>query len=269
MRAGLAVPAVVAAIAVLGSGCVTGRELRVQAELHAPVVPQHEDRKLEPVTGLMLVNPLVCFEGSSGCQGGGEGAGLCALLLIGCAGVLGAVDLVALPVQAVRRHGEVQDLEQIGLVCPLEDPASRAASGLADRMVKEFGFAPTSTDWPGAVLETTKGTAPAPVHLRVSTTRFERSSRIEWRAWIDFVGAGGKSLWRRECAGRAPSREARTFVEECETAREEIAALADQCVETVAGDLRKRWPEWDPAKKPAREAEAPETAAGWDPWNGR
>ncbi len=267
MRARLVVPAVVAAVAVLGSGCVTGRELRVQAELHAPVVPQHDDRKLEPVTGLMLVNPLACFAGGGSCSG--DSTGFCALLLVACAGVLGAVDLVALPVQAVRRHGQQQDVEQIGLACPLEDPASRAASGLADRMVKEFGFAPTSTDWAGAVLEAAKGTAPAPVHLSVSTTRFERSSRIEWGARVEFVSAGGKNLWSRECAGRAPSREARTFAEECETAREEIAALADRCVETVAGDLRKRWPDWDPARQPPREAEGSEPAAGWDPWNTR
>jgi hypothetical protein len=258
MRAGLAVPAVVAAVAVLGSGCVTGRELRVQAELHAPVIPQHEERKLEPDVGLMLVNPLVCFQPSSGCSGGGEGAGLCALVLIACAGVLGAVDLVALPVQAVRRHGQVRDLEQIGLTCPLDDPASRAASGLADRMVQEFGFAPASPGGaPGTLSEPVEGKAPAPVLLRVSTTRFERSYRIEWSARIDFVHAGGKVLWRRECGESAPAREARTFVEECETAREELATLADRCVDVVAGDLRRRWPEWDPARKPPREAATP------------
>jgi hypothetical protein len=75
-------------------------------------------------------------------------------------------------------------------------------------------------------------------------------------------------MWRWTCVDEAPARAATTYVEECEAAREEVATLADRCIEAVAGELRERWPRWDPAGKPV-EAESPEVAAGWDPWTSR
>lgn len=269
MRAGLVVPAMVA---VLVSGCVTGRELRVQAERHAPVVPQPVTRRLGPSAGYLLANPLVCFQGGQGCGGGGGyGAAGCLVLVLGCVGVLGTVDLVALPVQAVRRNGQTRDLAVIDRSCPLEDPAARAAQGLAARMVEEFAFSPEpkADRDPMEAAAGARLTARDPVHVRVSTTRFERSSKIAWGGEVQFLGAEDKVLWRSTCGGDAPAREASTFLEECAAAREEVASLAEQCVAAVTGELRRRWPEWDPARKPPREASAPETAAGWDPWNSR
>ncbi len=264
MRAGLVVSAVVA---VLVSGCVTGRELRVQAELHAPVVPQPVTRRLEPSAGYLLANPLVCFQGSQGCGGGGGYGGLaCLVLVVGCVGVVSTVDLVALPVQAVRRNGQNRDLALIDRSCPLEDPAARAAQCLAARMVEEFGFSPG----PKVDRDTMEAAAGArraardPVYVRVSTTRFERSSKIAWEGEVQFLGAEDKVLWRSTCEAEAPAREASTFLEECAVAREEVASLADQCVAEVAGGLRRRWPEWDPARTPPRGTGPSEATAGWD-----
>lgn len=248
-----------AAVAVLCGGCATsrGRELRAYAERHAPLVAEEvATRRLEPSVGFMLVNPGACFVGG----GGGEGA---ALVAIACLGVLGVVDLVALPVQAVRRHGQAHELDAIRRCCPLEDPAARAAPALVARMVEEFGFSPAIPIEPAAAdggpLARAAAAGPVPVRVRVTTTTFERSSKVAWEGEVRILGPDDQPLFTRACGGEGPARPAESYAGECEAARGEVAALADRCVELVMGLLQKSWPEWDPAKAPP--AEPPELAS--------
>lgn len=235
-----------ALVAILCGGCVTGRELRVHAERGAPIVPQHAAREAEPQAGYMLVNPAVCLHLGEG-AGGSDGTGAMVLLaaMVGCAGFLTAVDLVALPIQAVRHQKQRRDLEEIGIVCPLDDPAVRVAPELAARMVQEFGFAPAPPSTPPTMMADGDPSAGAgAVQLRVTTRRFDRASRISWEGRIEFVGPDGERLWDWSCAGKAPERAAETFEAECEAARGEITALANQCVESVTVRLRELWPGW-------------------------
>ncbi len=241
-----------AVVAMLCVGCATGRELRVHAERGAPIVPQPLPRELAPKTGYMLVNPAVCFHLAQG-GGGGDGYGAVILLaaMVGCAGLLGAVDLVALPVQAVRRRDQWRDLEEIGLACPLEDPASRVARDLAATMVAEFGFSPAPAG-PASQAEGDLERAGA-VRLRVTTTRFVRSSRVHWEGLVEFRGPEDEPLWSRGCSGEAPERAAGTFAEECEAAREEVAGMASACVGELADQLRALWPKWEARKGEAEQ----------------
>lgn len=239
-----------AVVAMLCVGCATGRELRVHAERGAPIVPQPLPSELAPKTGYMLVNPAVCLHLA---RGGGGGDGLSAVVvlaaMVGCAGLLGAVDLVALPVQAVRRRDQWRDLEEIGLACPLEDPASRVARGLAATMVGEFGFSPAPAGPDSqADGDVERAASAGAVRLRVKTNRFVRSSRVRWEGLVQFRGPEDELLWERGCAGHAPERDAGTFAEECEAARQEIAGVASACVSEVAGQLRALWPKWEPRK---------------------
>jgi hypothetical protein len=244
MRGRFSFPA--ALFVALSSACAPGRALRVQAEQGTPIVPQHVARRLEPSVGYVLANPVYCFAMAKG--GGGDGyAGAILLVLIGgCVGIVSAVDLVALPVQAVRRRGQWRDLELIGRACPLEDPAARVAPALAGRMVEEFGFAPA----PPTIPDTANAGAddrPGPrnsVLLRVTTETFERSSEVAWAGKVEFLDPDDQVLWRTECEGKAPARAAATFADECEAARGEVAALANGCVGSITARLRELWPKW-------------------------
>ncbi len=153
-------------------------------------------------------------------------------------GVLGAVDLVALPIQALRRHSQWRDLERIGAACPVTDPSLRLAGNLADVMVRDFGFSSPSDS------SLAPGDA---VIVEVRTTNFTRSSRIAWEGKIMFRAPDDGILWRDSCEAEAPAREAETFDHECEAAREEVAALADHCVQSVVRRLRKAWSDKQPA----------------------
>jgi hypothetical protein len=212
-------------VAVACSGCASAGALRAHAERGAPIVTRVVAAPLEPATGFLLVNPLVCSSGG----GGGGGA---VLVVIGCMCVLGAVDLVAMPVQAVRRHGQWRDLERIGSACPVEDPSSRLTGDLASKMVQDFRFSPPPD--PAA-------TPPGAVTLEVRTASFTRSSRIAWEGTIVFRASDDAVLWQDACEAEAPARDAETFERECEAARAEVAALADQCVESVARRRREAW----------------------------
>lgn len=250
------------AVAVLCGGCATsrGRELRAHAERHAPIVPEPVTaRQLEPSVGYMLVNPGACFAGG----GGGEGA---ALVAIACLGIASAVDLVALPVQAVRRHGQARELDAIRRCCPLEDPAARAAPALAARMVEELGFSPAppveraAADGEPAARPAAPG--PVPVRVRVTTTTFERSSKVAWQGEVRILGPDGQPLFTHACGGEGPARPAESYAGECEAARGEVAALADRCVDRVMGLLHEAWPEWDPARAPPAKPPEPATPTG-------
>jgi hypothetical protein len=213
------------------SGCVSAGALRAHADRGAPIVTRHVAAPLEPATGLALVNPLVCFD--TGTAGGGDALGIVALM-VACVGVLGAVDLVALPVQAIRRHNQQVALERIGSACPLADPAPQVADGLSAVMVQDFHFSPPPPD---------PAEKPASaVTLEVRTATFTRSSRIHWEGAVAFRAPDDAILWQDACAAEAPAREPETFEHECDAARAEIAALADQCVRSVTHRLRDAWP---------------------------
>ena len=229
MRARLVSSALAAAVACTGcTGCTGARALREHAERRATIVPEHVAAPLEPATGYVLVNPLVCASGGSS-----SGGALAAVLVVGCAGVLGAVDLLALPFMAVQRSGQQRDLEQIGAACPLEDPASRLARDLAGVMVRDFQFRAPASDsqrpLSGAVI------------VEVRTARFSRSSRIEWEGLVVFRGPDGKVLWQDTCEAEAPERHVGWFEQECEAARAEVASIASLCVGSVASRLRQEW----------------------------
>lgn len=240
MRAHLVVPAALLA-ALCTSGCVTASKLRAHAEQGAAIIPQHVSRRLEPSTGYALVNPVVCFDAMSGCSG--SGAVGCVVIAVACTGILGAVDLVALPMQVARRKGQWRDLEVIGLACPLEDPVARVAPALASRMIEEFGFSPATHSGPDTPSDGSERRAASrsAVVLKVSTTRFERASKVRWRGLVEFIGPDDEVLWREPCHGEAPARPAKTFADECEAARCEVAEIADRCVGYVAHRLRKVW----------------------------
>jgi hypothetical protein len=226
-------------VVVTGSGCASARALRPHGERGAPIVPRHTASPLEPATGLVLVNPLECFAlGSGGGCGGGNGyaALACAAVYVGCLGVLTAVDVVALPVQAARRHGQWRDLERIGATCTIADPAAKIAGGVAGEMIREFHFSPASPELPGAT------DAPAgAVVVEARTTSFTRASGIEWNGSVAFRTSEGGELWRTSCRSTAPEREVDTFEQECEAAQGEVAALADRCIGFVVSQIREAW----------------------------
>jgi hypothetical protein len=232
-----------AVLVVACSGCANASALRAHADRRAPIVPRQFSAPLEPATGFVLVNPLACA------SGGGGSDPYAALLVVACVGVLGAVDLVALPIQALRRHGQWRDLERIGAACPVMDPSARLAGNLADVMVRDFGFSPPRPDSSLAPQDA--------VILEVRTMKFTRSSRIAWEGNIVFRAREDGVLWRDSCEAEAPARDAETFCQECEAARGEIAALADQCVESVVRRLRKAWSVEQPL------AASPTTNANW------
>jgi hypothetical protein len=224
-----------AIIAFACSGCVSAGALRAHADRGAPIVTTSVTAPLEPAAGFVLVNPVYCLTGSDGAGGGGGyGALAYAALVVGCIGVLGAVDLVALPVQAVRRHNQQSAIERIHLACPVADPAPQIAGGLSAVMVQEFHF---SAPPPDAAVKPAGA-----VTLEVRTAAFTRSSRVQWEGTVVFRAPDEEVVWRDECAAEAPAREPETFQEDCDAARAEIAALADQCVRSVAHRLRKAWP---------------------------
>jgi hypothetical protein len=210
-------------VAVACSGCASLDALRAHADGHASLfVSPPLAAPLEPASGLFLVSAQPCAEFARE-----WGTIVCVL-------VVGAVDLVALPVQALRRHGQLLDVERIAASCPLTDPATRFADDLADKMIQEFHFSPTPADTPakrrGAVL------------LEVRTASFTRSSRIEWEGRIVFRSPDGEVLWQGSCDAQAPARDVDAFEHECEAARVEVAALADQCARSVVRRIRDAWP---------------------------
>ncbi len=230
-RAGIVLASLLAA-----GGCATGgglRTLHAEAERGTAIAERHAHAPLKPGTRLIVLNPLNCAVGASG--GGGSSASSLALavLVVGCAAVFTAVDVVALPVTGVRRHGQSRDIAAIERTCPIEDPASRAAGELARRLIEEFGFSPQP---PGAGM----GGA-ATVELVVITEAFQRSSQIAWKGTVEFHGVDGKLLWRDWCQARAPARKAAAFETECEAARAEVASLGDSCAEHVLAALRVAW----------------------------
>lgn len=239
MRAHLVVPA--ALLAALGtSGCGTVAEqrgLRVPAERGASIVPQHVARPLEPKASYLFLNPGGCV--------------LTLPLVLSCVAAIGAIDLVALPVQVMLRRGQWRDLRAIGLSCPLEDPAARVAPVLAGRMVEDFGFsaAPPSGSEPATAGD--RG-APGPrdqVLLRVTTSTFKRSSsKVAWAGAVEFLDPQGEVLWQTQCDGETPARKVAKFASECEAARREVAALANRCVMSVDLRLRDAWPKWESRK---------------------
>jgi hypothetical protein len=234
MRAQLMLPAAMAAALLGGCASVPERGLRVPAERGASITPQHVASPLEPETSYVFLNPVACV--------------MTLPLVLACAAALSAIDLVALPVQVVRRRGQWRDLRAIGLSCPLEDPAARVAPVLAGRMVEELGF---SAALPSGSDPATFGPGHRnAVLLKVTTTKFERSSAVSWAGMIEFLDPEGEVLWQTTCDGQAPERTAPTFSSECEAARREVGALADQCVTSVMLRLGDRWPEWDPRPAP-------------------
>lgn len=245
-----------AIVAFACSACASTAALRSHAERGDPLVTTHTAAPLGPAAGLVLVNPLACFTAGGGSSSGSGYAGVAyAAVMVACVGVLGAVDLVALPVQAARRHHQQRAIEGIALTCPLADPAAQVADLLSGEMVREFHFSPPPA------LDATANLTRA-VTLEVRTTRFTRSSRIRWEAALAFRDADGEMLWRDHCAAEAPVREFDAFEHECEAARAEIAALADQCVERVAHRLRERWNR-DAGRSPAAGSATSEEADRW------
>jgi hypothetical protein len=124
-------------------------------------------------------------------------------------------------------------------------------------MVEEFGFSAAPPAEPSTASAGDQG-RPGPRHsvlLKVTTSSFERSSKVAWEGLVEFLGPDDEVLWRERCVGKAPARAAATFAGECEAAREEVAALADRCVGFVTFRLRERWAKWKP--RPATGA-APE-----------
>ncbi len=222
--------AIVAVAAVACGGCATGvSALRAHGERGAPLVTQHVSAPLEPATGLLLANPLdACNIGACG----GEG---CGVVWAACMTAVTAVDLLAMPAQAVRRSGERGEIERIRRACPLlEDPPARLADAVGARLIREFGFSPPPPD----------GAAPPAnaVVLEVRTTRFTRSSVIAWEATIVLrEAADGEVLWRGSCRASAPRRAVNLFESQCALARTEVAALADGCAERFVSALRKAW----------------------------
>ena len=213
------------------TACASGGGLRPYAERGAPIVAWPVTAPLKPSTSILLVNPLVCGYVASGpVPTDPYASAAITALLVGCIGVLGAVDLVALPMTAVKRNGEAHEIASINAACMVRDPASRVGDQLADRMIREFGFSvPESRPAPDAVV------------IVVKTTDFTRSSRIVWKGSVTFGAPEGKVAWRDECRGEAPTRAAATFQQECEVAQAEIAALADSCVDHVVARLRGQW----------------------------
>lgn len=184
----------------------------------------------------------VAFRRGAGGGGGGYGALAYAAVLVACAGVLGAVDVVALPVQAVRRHHQQTAIERIDSACPIADPAPQVAERLAGEMVQEFHFSsPAAVKPADAVMLAAANPADA-VMLEVRTAGFTRSSRIRWEGEVEFRAPDAEILWRDACAAEAPVREVDTFERECEAARAEVGALVDQCVRSVTHRLREAWP---------------------------
>ncbi len=205
------------------SGCRSPSALRAHAERGAPIVTRTAPARLEASAGYLLVNPLSC-----GFGGGDVGA----LVGLACMGVVSTVDLFAVPVQIVRRQAQWRDLERIDVGCPVADPASRVAGGLAARLVRDFGFSAAPPDG---------STSAGAVILTVKTESFWRSTRIGWEGTIAFGTSNDEALWEDRCEGTAPPRAAETFERECEAARAEVATIADRCVEEVARRLREAW----------------------------
>jgi hypothetical protein len=211
------------------SACAGPDALRAHADRGAPIVPRHLGAPLEPASELALLNPLTCGE----MYGSGKCDFVCGFMIAGCAVAFGVVDLVALPVQAVRRNSQWHKIEQISAACPVADPSSPAASGLSRKMVEDFHFSPPPAD--PAV------TPPGAVILEVRTDRFTRSTRISWEGRVTFRGPDDAVLWSGSCRAEAPARHAETFERECEAARAEVAALADPCIQEVSRRLHEEW----------------------------
>ena len=173
---------------------------------------------IEPKTNAaMLANPLECL---GIVRGSDAGAVLARMIVVpACAVVVGAVDLVALPVQLAMRSHQRTQIGEIAAGCQLRDPVveigERAAQGLGAR----FGF----------IRPADGRDAAESVTLQVTTGRFTWSGRMTWWGELVLHDREGKVIWKHACAVDGPDREPRDYVASCETARRDSEDLAGQC----------------------------------------
>ena len=197
------------------------------------LVVHHERAELGPAAKeLQWLDPLACF--ALHCQ---SGDWLCAMIGFGCICVAGAVDAVILPVQAVSRWADRQELQGIAEACGLPDPASRVAEDLAAGLTRDFELAAAPAGPAGAPGEA--------LVLEIRTLEFTHSAGLRWHGELALRLAG--SSWIDACDQLAPPRDRTALQSDCEGARKELEVLASAC---VSGALRRlHADEWrEPAK---------------------
>lgn len=260
-RLGIAVAAVA-----LGAGCATARApaAHFPTEGAALVVSVDGGKALEPDMRIDLPNPLACIEVLG--HGANGGDWLVPILFVGCAAVVGAVDLVVLPVQATVRHVQHAGVAEIAAACPVEDPGERVGAAAAAALVREMGFrgvdpvpprtaagnsplVPSpSTDardersrgGPSATAEPAQGDASAPTppfRLLVASQRLSWSGRLHWVGRVALRDPDGNVVLACACdvAGDAELDAYRT---DCARARQDAEVVARRCAESVAAAAR-------------------------------
>ena len=199
-----------------------------------PLVVRHELAELSPVTeDLVWLNPLVCFPDV--CRSSDQ---LCVVLSLGCFCVVGAVDVVILPPQALFRWADRRVMRGIAEGCGLPNPAQRVAEGLAAELTREFDLtaAPPGTAAEGEALI-----------LEIRTLDFTHGQALRWHGELALRHAG--SIWIDRCDELAPPRDREALRSDCAGARSEVEALAGACVSGALERLRAdSWRE--PAKPP-------------------
>ncbi len=199
---------------------------------------------LEPATPLAVRNPFRCF--SSLPCGPNIGCGAIGLVELGCAGVLGAIDLIALPATAILRHGQKSDIAEIAAACSVKDPAGRVLDRIGEGLVKEFAFARVDAS----------GLAQDVLQLRVNTKRFTRSDTIYWSGEVVLENGVRGTFWTESCEAIAPKRDVGFFKTNCAAAVRDLDALAGECADRVLSKLRRGWE----SEKPARDTDHREAA---------
>jgi hypothetical protein len=195
------------------ASCQTARvrpELRPGDPVAVVVLPA---KPPPPDSSLMLVNPLGCldaFRGSSGTWG----------LIVGllCFPVLGAVDLVALPV-LIAAQGEAKAAFR-AWACASTSPAEHAAEVLGDGIVTGRGMV-------RAEEKGSESPAARTFRVEVSTERFVRSDTVNWTGRARLLDPTGKVVWEDECEVGKRAEDSTEIA--CNGAEADVLQLGDIC----------------------------------------